>query len=140
MYDAIAKISHSLLMSVPDGIIVADQDDAIMFINNAAEAIRGIKAENFIGRSILSIHAPSSSARIMALLNGLKDGSIPQSRRVIQVKNSFFENSYYPIRDEQGAYRGTVLVSRDVTDRQILQNENQALRQGGAALLAVLSV
>lgn len=131
MYDAIAKISHSLLMSVPDGIIVADQDDAIMFINNAAEAIRGIKAENFIGRSILSIHAPSSSARIMALLNGLKDGSIPESRRVIQVKNSFFENSYYPIRDDQGAYRGTVLVSRDVTDRQILQNENQALRQGG---------
>lgn len=131
MSESIVGLSRDVLMSMADGIIIADTNDAILFVNHAAEEIRGIRAENVVGRSVLSIHAPHSRERIIGLLSGLKDRSIDQSRRVIEVRGRFFENTYYPIRTDAGQYQGTLLVSRDVTDRQHLQDENQTLRRGG---------
>lgn len=112
-----------------DGIIFADADDRLQFINATAERIRGIKAKNFIGRPLLTVHSPNSAHKITQLLNGLKDGSISQSRRVIEVKGRYFENSYYPVTGTDGSYLGTLLISRDITERHHLQHENQTLRQ-----------
>ena len=119
----------AILESIGEGIIFADADDNLAYINRVAEEIRGIKAVKFIGRSILSVHSPKSGDRIAALLRGLRDGSISQSRRVIEVRGRYFENTYYPVREPDGSYAGTLLVSRDVTEKQQLQAENQSLKQ-----------
>lgn len=123
------SIFQAILESMGEGIIFADADGTLVFINKTAEKIRGISADKFIGRSLLSIHSPNSAERIRALLDGLKDGSIHQSRRVIVVKGKYFENSYYPIRQPDGFYLGTLLVSRDITEKQRLMEENQTLRE-----------
>lgn len=120
---------RTILESIGEGIIFADQDDNLAYINRVAEEIRGIKAANFIGRSILAVHSPKSGERIRALLDALRNGSIRQSRRVIEVRGSYFENTYYPVRHPDGSYAGTLLVSRDVTEKQQLQAENQSLKQ-----------
>ena len=122
-------IYQAILESMGEGIIFIDADDRLTFINHTAEKIRGIKAVNFIGRSILSIHSPRTAEKIGALLAGFRDGSTPHSRRVIEVKDKFFENSYYPIRQANGLYLGTLLVSRDITEKQRLKKENQLLRE-----------
>ena len=120
---------QAILESLGEGIIFADAEGILTLINHTAEKIRGISAANFIGRSILSIHSPNSAERIGKLLDGLKDGSISQSRRVIEVKGKYFENCYYPVRQPDGSYMGTLLVSRDVTEQQRLKEENQTLRE-----------
>lgn len=125
----IPSIFQAILESMGEGIIFADADGTLVFINETAEKIREISAAKFIGRSLLSIHSPASAERIGTLLNGLKDGSIPQSRRVIEVKGKYFENSYYPIRQPNDFFLGTLLVSRDITEKQRLKEENQALRE-----------
>ncbi len=122
-------IYQSILESMGEGIIFADADGILTFINSTAEKIRGISANDFIGRSILSIHSPASAERISKLLSSLKDGSIVQTRRVIKVMGAYFENSYYPIRQPDGSYLGTLLVSRDITERQRLKEENETLRE-----------
>lgn len=124
-----SEIYQQILENMVDGIIFADADDRVSFVNAAAERIRGIKAQNFIGRPVLSFHAPQSAKRIAELLQKLRDGSVKQSRRVIEVKGRYFENSYYPVRGSSGEYLGTLLVSRDITVRQQLQHENQSLKQ-----------
>ena len=124
-----AGIYQQILDNMVDGIIFADADDCLRFINPAAERIRGIKACNFIGRSIVSVHSPNSADRIRDLLQGLREGTLKQARRVIEVKGSYFENSYYPVTASDGSYLGTLLISRDITERQQLQNENQTLKQ-----------
>lgn len=120
---------RNILESVADGIIFADADDQLTFINRRAEDIRGIKAQNFIGRTILSVHSPNSAERIRELLQHLRDGTITQAKRVIEVKGRYFENSYYPVKTPAGGYQGTLLISRDITESQQLQNENRSLRQ-----------
>jgi two-component system response regulator AtoC len=120
---------QAILESMGEGIIFIDAEDRLTFINHTAEEIRGIKAVNFIGRNIVSIHASGSTDRIGKLLAGFREGSIQQSRRVIEVKGKYFENSYYPIRQADGVYLGTLLVSRDITEKQRLKEENQLLRE-----------
>ena len=122
-------IYQAILESMGEGIIFVDEEDRLVFINHTAEIIRGIKAENFIGRSLLSIHPPKTAERIGKLLTSLKDGTLLQSRRIIEVKGKYFENSYYPIRNSDNSYLGTLLVSRDITEKQRLKEENQLLRE-----------
>lgn len=129
IHNDIPPIFQAILESMGEGIIFADADGTLVFINNTAEKIRGISAKNFIGRNLLSIHSPNSAERIRKLLDDLKDGSIHQSRRVIEVKGKYFENSYYPIRQPDGFFLGTLLVSRDITEKQRLKEENHALRE-----------
>ncbi|KAB0671114.1 PAS domain S-box protein [Oryzomonas sagensis] len=124
----ISTIHRAILESMGEGVIFINAEDRLTFINHTAEQIRGIKAENFIGRHILTIHSPTTAERVKQLLSGLKDGSIQQTRRVIEVKGKYFENSYYPIRATEGSYLGAVLVSRDITEKQLLKEENRLLR------------
>ena len=125
----IPSFYQAILESMGEGIIFADANGILVFINNTAEKIRGITAANFIGRNLSAIHSPNSADRIDTLLENLKNGSISHSRRVIEVKGKYFENSYYPIRHPGGSFLGTLLVSRDVTEKQRLKEENQALRE-----------
>ena len=129
MRAAVPAIFQTILESMGEGIIFADADGILVFINKTAEKIRGISASKYIGRSLLSIHSPTSAEPVRTLLDSLKDGSIRQSRRVIEVKGNYFENSYYPIRQPDGSFLGTLLVSRDITEKQRLKEENQALRE-----------
>lgn len=122
-------VYQRILEGMADGVIFADADDRLQFINAAAERIRGIKAANFIGRPILTVHSPNSAKKIKILLDKLRAGSLKQARRVIEVKGRYFENSYYPVTAENDQYLGTLLVSRDITERHQLQYENQTLRQ-----------
>ena len=129
MSSTLLNTYQSILESIGEGIIFADQEDRLTYINQMAATIRGIRVENFIGRSILAVHSPKSSERIGQLLQGLRDGLITQSRRVIEVRGRYFENTYYPVRRPDGSYSGTLLVSRDVTEKEHLQAENQSLKQ-----------
>ncbi len=122
-------IYQTILESMGEGIIFVDAEDRLAFINNTAENIRGIKAVNFIGRNLVSIHSPRTAERIDSLLTSFKNGSVHQSRRIIEVKGKYFENSYYPIRQADGLYLGTLLISRDITEKQLLKEENKLLRE-----------
>ena len=123
------EVFQAILASMGEGIIFADTADRLCYINSAAEGIRGIRAANYLGKSITAIHSPQSEGRIRLPLAGLKGGDIPFSTRVIQVKGKTFENSYYPIRDPAGAYVGTLLISRDITEKERLKEENLSLRE-----------
>jgi len=125
----LSGVWRHILENMVDGIVFADADDCISFVNPAVERVRGIKSQNFIGRTILSIHSPKTSKRIKVLLDKMKDGSLKQAQRVIEVKGRYFENSYYPVTGPDGAYLGTLMISRDITDHQQLQHENQSLKQ-----------
>jgi len=68
-------IYQTILESMGEGIIFVDAEDRLAFINNTAENIRGIKAVNFIGRNLVSIHSPRTAERIDSLLTSFKNGS-----------------------------------------------------------------
>jgi len=126
------SIYRAILASMGEGIVFLDQEDCFAYINGAAEKIRGIRAEDYLGRHILSIfsaHSSHTSERVQGLLNALRSGALPFHIKSIEVKGKIFENSYYPIRDSAGSYVGTLMISRDITEKERLKEENTALRE-----------
>jgi PAS domain S-box-containing protein len=122
----------AILASMGEGIVFLDRDDRFAYLNAAAEKIRGIRAEDYLGRHILSIfstHSRHTSERVENLLAALKSGRLPCHTHAIEVRGRIFENSYYPIRDSEGSYVGTLMVSRDITEKERLKEENLVLRE-----------
>ena len=120
-----AMISH-----MPEGVIFLDAQDIIRICNPAAERIRGIEAGKVLGQSIFYLHPPPMHTRLRELLDSLKGGVVASSSRIIQVNNRYFDNSYAAIRDARGDYLGTLLISRDITEKKRLSAENLSLKQG----------
>lgn len=123
-----SAVYREILTSMGEGIIFADHSNRIIFVNAAAEQLRGIKADNFLGRDLLAIHSPPARERIRAILTSLRDGSKPFHTRPLETKGRIFANSYYPIKNGTGSFIGTVMVSRDITEKEHLKEENSVLR------------
>lgn len=119
----------AIVSSMSEGMIFLDEKDIIRVCNPAAEHIRRVRAAKIVGQSIYSIHPKKVHNRIAELLDGLKADEISSSHRVIQVNNRFIDNTYSSIRDQDGSYLGTLLVSRDVTAEKRLADENLNLKQ-----------
>ncbi len=126
------SVYRAILASMGEGITFLDRNDCFAYINAAAEKIRGIRGEDYLGRHILSIfstHSSDTSERVQKLLAALKSGAMSFHTHVIKAKGRVFENSYYPIRENGGNYVGTLMVSRDITEKERLKEENLALRE-----------
>ncbi|RQW78362.1 MAG: PAS domain S-box protein, partial [Geobacter sp.] len=120
---------QAILACMGEGIIFADSEDRVAYMNAAAERIRGIRAENFLGRGLLTIHSPHVAARVKDLLIHFRSGEVLFHTKSINVKGRIFENSCYPVRDSDRNYVGTMMVSRDITEKERLREENQVLRE-----------
>ncbi|WP_224960927.1 sigma-54 interaction domain-containing protein [Geomonas subterranea] len=121
-------VFRAILTSMGEGIIFADHTNTIVCVNAAAEQIRGIDAANYLGRDLLAIHSPPARPRIGAILESLRSGTLAFHTRPLEVKGRIFENSYYPIKDDGDRFVGTLMVSRDITEREHLKEENLVLR------------
>ncbi len=122
------SIYQSIVNDMVEGVIFLDENDIIRICNPAAEKIRNVSAERIVGRPIFEIHPPPTHPRIRDLLANLKSGVISSSNRIIHSRGRYFENSYSAIRDLAENYLGTLLISRDITERKRLSEENLQLK------------
>ncbi len=126
-------VFQSIVSHMVEGVIFIDQDDQIQVCNPAAERIRGVNAEKIMGKSIYNLHPPHTHTRIKNLIANLRSGELASSNRIIRVRDRYFDNSYSAIRDPEGEYLGTLLLSRDVTEVRRLSQENIDLKAAQTA-------
>ncbi len=122
------EIFSTIVSEMPEGVIFLDDEDVIRFCNQAAERIRGISADKIVGRLVYTIHPAKAHPRIRELLASLKSGVVATSNRVVKVHRRYFENTYSAVRDTDGDYLGTLLISRDITEKKRLAEENLQLK------------
>lgn len=120
------------LYSIADGVITTDESGRVALINNVAQQLTGVAADEAATRPIAEVFrvvdestgAPLEDVVQQALSSGspiamteaatlmARDGT----RRLIA-------HTAAPIRDGEGRVIGAVLVFRDVTERQRLEDE-----------------
>jgi len=122
------EIFSTIVSEMQEGVIFLDEEDVIRFCNAAAERIRGVRADKIVGRLIYTIHPTNAHPRIRELLTSLRAGVVSTSNRVVRVHQRYFENSYSAVRNPEGGYLGTLLISRDVTEKKRLSEENLQLK------------
>ncbi len=122
------EIFSRIVQELPEGVVFLDDEDVIRYCNPAAERIRGLCADKIVGRLIYTIHPAKAHPRIRELIASLKSGIVATSHRVVKLHQRYFENTYSAVRDADGEYLGTLLMSRDITEQKRLLEETLQLK------------
>jgi hypothetical protein len=121
----------TVLWSIGDGVVVADKDGLVTFINPVAELLTGWKRHEVAGRhltEVLKIAGPDQQTVEHPMLRVLRDGAtvhlqddfelVTKSGERMQV-----DDSAAPLRDGAGNLSGVVVVFRDATERRTFEEE-----------------
>lgn len=120
------------LSSIDDAVIATDLNGCVTFMNPSAEAMTGWTPQRATGRPLDEVfrpvdrHSTEDSKRLSEVILTSQDGTTRQ-----------IELSAAPIRNDANRTKGSVLVFRDVTERELLQEQfRQAQKMEGIGQLA----
>jgi PAS domain S-box-containing protein len=115
------------LASIADGMITADINGRVTFLNPAAEAVTGWTLKEAIGlpleRVFRIIHEESRQPVESPAIRALREGVVVNlvNRTLLIAKDGTerpIDDSAAPIRNDKGEIVGVVLVFRDVSERR----------------------
>ncbi|MFO0949230.1 MAG: response regulator [Planctomycetota bacterium] len=117
----------ALLRSVGDAVVATDENNAVVFLNVAAESLLGWKVEEVKGRPVEEVlWLADEATRARQFFEDLdRPGGGPFSKSLLlrhrQGTELPVEPSLAPIRNRAGTVVGRVLVLRDVSARRALE-------------------
>ena len=120
------------LRAIPDGIIAADGNDRVIFLNPVAEAFLGCSTEAAIGRPLAEIYPVRRPATSDAI-----SGQDRVEFRLGKEPPRILEERYSPLPSEASGKAGRVIVFRDITTQ--LKADAELLRVRQVESLGVLA-
>ena len=115
-----------LLNNLPVDITMIDENDKVCFFSNPKERFFP-RSKAIIGRTVQNCHPPESVHIVDELVRAFKDGSKDSEPFWIEMKGRFILIQYFALRDEEGAYKGCIEVSQDLTDIRKLTGEKRLM-------------
>ncbi|NLE02863.1 MAG: PAS domain S-box protein [Fibrobacter sp.] len=109
------------LRSIADGVISASVNGDILFLNNAAEHITGWSAQDAIGKKIDQIYKVSK----VVSKDSAEISTSQEKMQLISKSGSVYiiSESVAPIIGSEGEVLGNVYIFKDISDREILEEE-----------------
>jgi DUF438 domain-containing protein len=115
-----------ILKSLPVDITFVDETDTVRYYSAGADRIFP-RSPGIIGRKVQNCHPPASVHVVERILEAFREGKREVAEFWIQSKGRFVHIRYFPLRDQEGAYRGCIEVTQDVTSVRGLQGERRLL-------------
>jgi PAS domain S-box-containing protein len=115
----------AVFASMEQGVVFVDDQNRIAYCNPAAEKIRKIKMDEVLGQSVLNYHPQKARPRVLQIIKDLRTGKAKGHRRmnIRMLKGKFYDNTYTAVWDSKNKYLGTLVVSREITQRRKTENE-----------------
>ena len=113
------------LTSIGDGVIAADVNGKVVFLNPVAESITGWKRAEATGKKISEVYSIYGEDKQPVIIDTIVTSALQEENNT--AKHQYFlkskegkdvpiENSVSPIVDEVKKTRGSVIVFRDITE------------------------
>lgn len=115
-----------LLTHLPVDITFVDENDSVLFYSDTKERIFR-RTPAIIGRKVQNCHPPASVDKVIKIVEDFRSGKRDVAEFWIQMDGKFIHIAYYAVHDEQGAYRGTIEVSQNLTHLREIQGEKRLL-------------
>ena len=115
-----------MLTTLPVDIAYVDENDTVLFYSETKDRIFR-RTPAVIGRKVQNCHPPASVDKVVRIVEDFRAGKRDKAEFWIQMNGKFIYISYYAIRDAQGAYRGTLEVTQDLTHLREIQGEKRLL-------------
>jgi len=113
-----------MLKHLPVDITYVDKTDRVRFFSEGRERVFP-RSPAIIGREVQKCHPPASVHRVQKIVDDFKAGRRDEAEFWIQMGGRFIYIQYYAMRDETGAYQGTVEVTQDIGHIRSLQGERR---------------
>jgi hypothetical protein len=117
---------NMMLKHMPVDISFVDENDEVRYYSATKDRIFP-RSPGVIGRKVQNCHPPKSFAMVQKILDEFRAGRRDKADFWIQMKERFLLIQYFAVRDEKGAYQGTLEVSQDVTDIRKLEGQKRLL-------------
>ena len=115
-----------LLTHLPVDLSFVDENDRVAYYSEGPERIFP-RSPAIIGREVRNCHPPKSVHIVNKILDAFKSGARDSAAFWIELGGKFIYIRYFPVRDADGRYRGTLEVSQDLTEIRKLEGENRLL-------------
>jgi signal transduction histidine kinase len=111
----------TIIHCMNDGIVFVDGYNKILFTNDATVLVQ--RAQRHIGESILYWNPSDIHISISRMIEKARKERRVQTHSPIQLEGKFYESIFSPVIDPRGDYLGTIWVSRDITERKIIEQQ-----------------
>jgi DUF438 domain-containing protein len=118
---------RGLLTTLPVDVTFVDADDRVRYYSEGPDRVFA-RGKAIIGRKVQHCHPPKSVDTVDRILTDFRAGRQNKAEFWIQLHGKFVHIAYYAVRDDQGAYLGTLEVTQDLTRLRGLKGECRLLQ------------
>ncbi len=118
----------SIIECMQEGVIFVDSTEQTTLFNKAAQQLQkgqpGERLEAEFRPDPPRLNGQNTEPKdLLVAIREFAEDEVAIARETLQIRDKHFENTYAAVRDDEDTYLGTVLVSRDVTDRKRMEQQ-----------------
>jgi len=115
-----------MLQHLPVDVTFVDENDRVLYFSAGKERIFP-RSPGIIGRNVQNCHPPKSLDVVNRIVGEFRAGTKDAAAFWVQVRERLIYIRYFAVRDDEGAFRGTLEVSQDITDISSIEGERRLL-------------
>ncbi len=133
-------LHETVLEQLPVGVIVANHNGDMVYVNRAAEKIRNVARGMLLGRNVVECHRKTSRAKVRRVIRQLlaKPGTAYKRLMEDAENGKLIENTFASLLDDDKRSIGLMMLSEDATERHKMETEQaeaiRMLQETGANL------
>jgi PAS domain S-box-containing protein len=120
------EVIEAMLDSMPIEISFVDENDEVRYFNKNGDRIFP-RPRSIVGKKVQQCHPQKSVHKVLQILDAFKNGKRDVAEFWINLKGRQIYIRYFPVRDKNGTYLGTLEVSQDITDIKKIEGEKRLL-------------
>ncbi len=120
------EVLTHVLNTLPIDITFVDANDEVAYFSQANERIFA-RTTAIIGRKVINCHPPASMHVVEKIVADLKSGARDVADFYIHMGDKYVYIRYFAVRDDKGAYLGTLEVTQNIAEIQKLSGDKRLL-------------
>jgi DUF438 domain-containing protein len=116
----------AVFATLPVDVTFVDAEDRVRFFSEGQNRVFA-RPKAILGRLVQHCHPPGSVHVVERILDDFRSGRQSVAEFWIDFKGRFAHIRYFALRDEKGAYLGTLEVTQDLTRERALEGERRLL-------------
>jgi PAS domain S-box-containing protein len=120
------RIIEIMLDSMPVEISFVDENDEVKYFNKNGDRIFP-RPRSIISKKVQQCHPQKSLHKVTQIIEAFRSGKRDVAEFWINLRGRQIFIRYFPVRDKNGKYLGTLEVSQDITDIKKIEGEKRLL-------------
>jgi len=120
------ELLENIIEALPVEISLVDANDKVKCYNKDGKRIF-MRTPQVIGLNVRKCHPEKSLDKVLTIINDFKAGKREFAEFWIDFRDKKVYIRYFPVKDKDGKYLGTLEVTQDITHIQGLEGEKRLL-------------